>query len=116
MAASSMAKRRRKNISNASPISPNWCQTTSLTSAIHARPNPPFAARRRRRHGRRIGIRTGFIVDNVFYKHIGFQWPTLSISNHSSCFLGLRVTGGKNTTVGDVIIKTQLPSFERKAR
>ena len=42
--------------------------------------------------------------------------PTSSISNRSNCCWGPQgVTGGKNTTVGDVVIKTQLPSFERKA-
>ena len=59
---------------------------------------------------------TGFIVDNVFYKHIGFQWADFVDLQSFELLLGpAGVTGGKNTTVGDVIIKTQLPSFERKA-
>jgi len=59
---------------------------------------------------------TGFIVDNVFYKHIGFQWADFVDLQSFELLLGPSgVTGGKNTTVGDVIIKTQLPSFERKA-
>ncbi len=59
---------------------------------------------------------TGFIVDNVFYKHIGFQWADFVDLQSFELALGpAGVTGGKNTTVGDVIIKTQLPSFERKA-
>ncbi|MFY9834131.1 MAG: Plug domain-containing protein, partial [Methylocystis sp.] len=59
---------------------------------------------------------TGFIVDNVFYKHIGFQWADFVDLQSFELLLGPQgVTGGKNTTVGDVVIKTQLPSFERKA-
>ena len=59
---------------------------------------------------------TGFIVDNVFYKHIGFQWADFVDLQSFELLLGPSgVTGGKNTTVGDVVIKTQLPSFERKA-
>jgi iron complex outermembrane recepter protein len=59
---------------------------------------------------------TGFIVDNVFYKHIGFQWADFVDLQSFELLLGpAGVTGGKNTTVGDVIIKTQLPSFQPKA-
>jgi len=59
---------------------------------------------------------TGFIVDNVFYKHVGFQWADFVDLQSFELALGPQgITGGKNTTVGEVIIKTQLPSFERKA-
>jgi iron complex outermembrane receptor protein len=59
---------------------------------------------------------TGFIVDNVFYKHVGFQWADFVDLQSFEVALGPQGTaGGKNTTVGNVVINTQLPSFERKA-
>lgn len=59
---------------------------------------------------------TGFIVDNVFYKYVGFQWADFVELESFELGLGPQgTTGGKNTTVGNVVIRTQLPSFERKA-
>ncbi len=59
---------------------------------------------------------TGFIVDNIFYKHVGFQWADFVDIDSFEVELGPRgTTGGKNTTVGAVNIRTQTPSFERKA-
>ncbi len=59
---------------------------------------------------------TGFIVDNVFWKHVGFQWADFVDLESFEIELGPRgTTGGKNTTVGAINIRTQLPSFERKA-
>jgi len=59
---------------------------------------------------------TGFIVDNVFYKHVGFQWANFIDIDSFEVALGPQGTaGGKNTTVGNTVIRTQLPSFERKA-
>jgi len=59
---------------------------------------------------------TGFIVDNVFYKHIGFQWGDFVDIDSFEVALGPQGTlGGKNTTVGNIVIKTQLPSFTPKA-
>ncbi len=59
---------------------------------------------------------TGFIVDNVFFKNVGFQWADFVELESFEVGLGPQGTaGGKNTTVGNIIIRTQLPSFERKA-
>ncbi|WP_026191739.1 TonB-dependent receptor [Methylosinus sp. LW4] len=59
---------------------------------------------------------TGFIIDNVFYKAVGFQWGDFNDVESFELGLGPQGTaGGKNTTVGNVNIRTQLPSFERKA-
>lgn len=59
---------------------------------------------------------TGFIVDNVFWKASGFQWADFVEIENFELGLGPQGTaGGKNTTVGNIIIRTQLPSFERKA-
>ena len=59
---------------------------------------------------------TGFIVDNVFYKHVGFQWGDFVDIDSFEVALGPQGTaGGKNTTVGNTVIKTQLPSFQPKA-
>lgn len=59
---------------------------------------------------------TGFVVDNVFYKHVGFQWADYVELESFELALGPQgTTGGKNTTVGNVLIRTQLPSFKRKA-
>ena len=112
-----MAKRPKPSISNASPISPNWCRTTS---PIIGNPRTSKPAIRGLGAGAGTGdgseSDTGFIVDNVFYKHIGFQWADFVDLQSFELLLGPQgVTGGKNTTVGDVVIKTQLPSFERKA-
>ncbi|WP_400771428.1 hypothetical protein [Methylosinus sporium] len=59
---------------------------------------------------------TGFIVDNVFWKHVGFQWG--DFTDLDSFEIGLGPQGaalGKNTTVGNIVLRTQPPSFERKA-
>jgi len=59
---------------------------------------------------------TGFMVDNVFYKNVGFQWANFVEIESFELALGPQGTaGGKNTAVGSVIMKTQLPSFEPKA-
>lgn len=59
---------------------------------------------------------TGFVVDNVFYKHVGFQWADYVELESFELALGPQgTTGGKNTTVGNVLIRTQSPSFKRKA-
>jgi iron complex outermembrane receptor protein len=58
---------------------------------------------------------TGFVVDNVFYKHILFQWNDFIDIDSFEVALGPQgFAFGKNTTVGDIVIRTQLPSFERK--
>jgi iron complex outermembrane receptor protein len=59
---------------------------------------------------------TGFIQDNVFWKHVGFQWQNYYDLESVELALGPQGTkGGKNTTVGAVIIRTQRPTFERLA-
>ncbi len=59
---------------------------------------------------------TGFIVDNVFWKNFGFQWGDFVDLESFELALGPQGTAyGKNTTVGNAIIRTQLPSFTRKA-
>jgi iron complex outermembrane recepter protein len=59
---------------------------------------------------------TGFVVDNVFWKHIGFQWADFIDVESFEVALGPQGTaGGKNTTVGNIVVKTQLPSFTPKA-
>lgn len=59
---------------------------------------------------------TGFILDNVFWKNVGFQWGDFVDLESFELGLGPQGTAyGKNTTVGAAIIRTQLPSFERKA-
>ncbi|WP_018265719.1 TonB-dependent receptor [Methylosinus sp. LW4] len=63
-----------------------------------------------------VESQTGFVVDNVFYKHVGFQWADYVELESFELGLGPQGTaGGKNTTVGNVIVRTQLPSFERRA-
>ncbi|WP_370631456.1 TonB-dependent receptor [Methylosinus sp. Sm6] len=58
---------------------------------------------------------TGFMIDNVFWKHVGFQWANFIDIDSAEIALGPQGTaGGKNTTVGSFIVRTQLPSFERK--
>ncbi|WP_246728875.1 TonB-dependent receptor [Methylosinus sp. RM1] len=58
---------------------------------------------------------TGFMVDNVFLKHVGFQWANFIDTESLEVALGPQGTnGGKNTTVGSIVIRTQLPSFQRK--
>ncbi len=112
-----MAKRRRNNVSNRlsdfTQLVPNYQPNIG---------NPRTSKPAIRGLGAGAGTGdgsesdTGFIVDNVFYKHIGFQWADFVDLQSFELALGpAGVTGGKNTTVGDVIIKTQLPSFERKA-
>jgi len=59
---------------------------------------------------------TGFIIDNVFWKSSGFQWSDFVELDNIEVGLGPQGTaGGKNTTVGNIVVRTQLPSFERKA-
>ncbi|PPD10073.1 MAG: TonB-dependent receptor [Methylocystis sp.] len=58
----------------------------------------------------------GLIVDNVFYTHVGFQWADFVDLQSFEVARGPQGTLlGKNTTVGAVIIRTQLPSFVRSA-
>ena len=59
---------------------------------------------------------TGMIVDNVFFTHVGFQWSNYVDLQSFEVARGPQGTLlGKNTTVGAVIIHTQLPSFEPSA-
>lgn len=59
---------------------------------------------------------TGFILDNVFWKNVGFQWGDFVDVESFEVGLGPQGTAyGKNTTVGNVIVRTQRPSFDRKA-
>jgi len=59
---------------------------------------------------------TGFIQDNVFWKHVGFQWANFFDLESLELALGPQGTkGGKNTTVGAVIIRNQMPTFEKLA-
>ncbi|ARN83383.1 TonB-dependent receptor [Methylocystis bryophila] len=59
---------------------------------------------------------TGMIVDNVFFTHVGFQWANYVDLQSFEVARGPQGTLlGKNTTVGAVIIHTQLPSFEPSA-
>ena len=54
----------------------------------------------------------GLIVDNVFYTHVGFQWADFVDLQSLEVARGPQGTLlGKNTTVGAVVIHTQLPSF-----
>jgi iron complex outermembrane recepter protein len=58
----------------------------------------------------------GLIVDNVFYTHVGFQWADFVDLQSLEVVRGPQGTLlGKNTTVGAVVIRTQLPSFARSA-
>jgi iron complex outermembrane receptor protein len=57
---------------------------------------------------------TGFMQDNVFWKHVGFQWQNYYDLEWLELALGPQGTkGGKNTTVGAVIIRTQRPTFDK---
>jgi iron complex outermembrane receptor protein len=57
---------------------------------------------------------TGFIIDNVFWKFPSFQATDLVDLESFELALGPQGTaGGKNTTVGTVIVRTALPSFTR---
>ena len=59
---------------------------------------------------------TGFIVDGVFYKHGSFQGAEYVDVESFELGLGPQGTAfGKNTTVGNVVIRTKLPSFTRSA-
>ena len=59
---------------------------------------------------------TGMIVDNVFFTHVGFQWSNYVDLQSFEVARGPQGTLlGKNTTVGAVIIHTQLPSFDPSA-
>jgi iron complex outermembrane recepter protein len=56
----------------------------------------------------------GLIVDNVFMTHVGFSWNDFPDLDGIEVVRGPQGTLlGKNTTIGAVIIKTKLPSFER---
>ena len=56
------------------------------------------------------------IVDNVFYTHVGFQWADFVDLQSLEVARGPQGTLlGKNTTVGAVVIHTQLPSFTPSA-
>ena len=58
----------------------------------------------------------GLIVDNVFYTHVGFQWSEFVDLQSLEVARGPQGTLlGKNTTVGAVVIRTQLPTFARSA-
>lgn len=58
----------------------------------------------------------GLIVDNVFYTHVGFQWADFVDLQSLEVARGPQGTLlGKNTTVGAVVIHTQLPAFARSA-
>ncbi|TDX62713.1 iron complex outermembrane receptor protein [Methylosinus sp. sav-2] len=58
----------------------------------------------------------GLIVDNVFYTHVGFQWADFVDLQSLEVARGPQGTLlGKNTTVGAVVIHTQLPSFTPEA-
>jgi iron complex outermembrane receptor protein len=58
----------------------------------------------------------GLIVDNVFYTHVGFQWADFVDLQSFEVARGPQGTLlGKNTTVGAVVIRTQLPAFARSA-
>lgn len=58
----------------------------------------------------------GYIVDDVFYTHVGFQWQDFVDLQSFEVARGPQGTLlGKNTTVGAVVIRTQLPSFARSA-
>ena len=58
----------------------------------------------------------GLIVDNVFYTHVGFQWADFVDLQSFEVARGPQGTLlGKNTTVGAVVIHTQLPSFTPSA-
>lgn len=57
----------------------------------------------------------GVIVDGVFLTHVGFVWLDLVDLQDVEIVRGPQGTLlGKNTTVGAVIINTQLPSFVRQ--
>ncbi|WP_018267034.1 TonB-dependent receptor [Methylosinus sp. LW4] len=59
---------------------------------------------------------TGYILDNIFWKYAGFQAGDLVDISSFELALGPQGTaGGKNTTVGNVVVSTQRPSFERQA-
>jgi len=59
---------------------------------------------------------TGVVVDNVFWKYWGFQWGEFTDLSSFDVSLGPQGTaGGKNTAVGNINIRTQLPSFTRRA-
>ncbi|MBG0811775.1 TonB-dependent receptor [Methylosinus sp. H3A] len=59
---------------------------------------------------------TGYVVDNVFWKYWGFQWGELfDLQSFEVAYGPQGTAGGKNTAVGSLIIRSQLPSFTRKA-
>ena len=59
---------------------------------------------------------TGFVVDNVFWKYWGFQFGDfVDLSSFDVSYGPQGTAGGKNTSVGNINIRTQLPSFTRRA-
>ena len=57
----------------------------------------------------------GLIVDNVFLTHVGFSWNDFPDLDGIEVVRGPQGTLlGKNTTIGAVIIKTKLPSFDQE--
>ncbi|WP_036288381.1 TonB-dependent receptor [Methylosinus sp. PW1] len=59
---------------------------------------------------------TGYIVDNVFWKYRNFQWmDPFDVRSFEVAYGPQGTAGGKNTPVGAVIIRNQLPSFTRQA-
>lgn len=56
----------------------------------------------------------GLIVDNVVYNYVGFSWLDFVDLDSIEVARGPQGTLlGKNTTIGALIVKTQLPSFTR---
>ncbi|MBG0809076.1 TonB-dependent receptor [Methylosinus sp. H3A] len=59
---------------------------------------------------------TGFVLDNVFWQAPGFQWMNFTgISSFEVAYGPQGTAGGKNTTMGSVVVHSQVPSFARKA-
>jgi iron complex outermembrane receptor protein len=55
----------------------------------------------------------GFIIDDVFYTHVGFAWLNLTDLDHVEMLRGPQGTLlGKNTTVGALVVSTNKPSFD----
>ncbi|WP_246721660.1 TonB-dependent receptor plug domain-containing protein [Methylosinus sp. H3A] len=59
---------------------------------------------------------TGYVVDNVFWRYWGFQWMDLFDARSFEVAYGPQGTaGGKNASVGSLIINNRLPSFTPQA-
>ncbi|MGU3316903.1 TonB-dependent receptor [Sphingomonas sp. M6A6_1c] len=59
----------------------------------------------------------GLIVDNVVYNYVGFSWLDFVDLDSIEIVRGPQGTLlGKNTTVGAVVVNTQLPSFDRSLK